>query len=183
MIDKTSLRQSLKQRRREQAPTDIAHASLQACKNIQSVPRFEKAKNVAIYSPFAGEIDPLSLLALNKSFFLPVVEDNFAMRFIAVHGNEDMALNRYGILEPIGNEVIDVAALDAVVIPLVAFSRRGDRLGMGAGYYDRALAQCSETTFRVGFAYSWQEVEQLYSEDWDIPLHAVITEKDIIHCC
>ncbi len=182
MIDKTQLRQSLKQRRRSLSPEDIALASDQACQSLLAIERFQHAKHVAIYSPFAGEIDPLALLQQDKQFYLPVVEDNFAMRFIAVNGSGDMALNRYGILEPTGSETIPVFELDAIVIPLVGFNRQGDRLGMGAGYYDRALAQCSEKTFRVGFAYAWQEVEQLRSEHWDVPLHAVVTDKEHIIC-
>lgn len=182
MIDKHQLRQSLKQRRRALNAEDIALASDQACQSLRSIERFQQAKHVAIYSPFAGEIDPLALLQQDKQFYLPVVEDNFAMRFIAVNDSEDMALNRYGILEPTGNQTIAVFELEAIVIPLVGFNRRGDRLGMGAGYYDRALVQCSEKTFRVGFAYSWQEVEQLRSEHWDMPLHAVVTEQEQIIC-
>lgn len=182
MINKHALRQALKQRRRALSADDITQASRLACSRLLRHPRFQAAKHIALYSPFAGEIDPLSLFNENQTFYLPVVEANYAMRFIAVERTSDLVKNRYGILEPTGNSAIDVNDLDVIVIPLLGFNRQGDRLGMGAGYYDRALAQCNGRTFHVGFAYSWQEVEQLSSEHWDVPLHAVVTEKEFIDC-
>jgi 5-formyltetrahydrofolate cyclo-ligase len=182
MINKHTLRQTLKQRRRALSTADIENASRRACALLSNHPRFQLGNHIALYSPFGGEISPLSLQHGDKYFYFPVVDAHFSMRFVAVKNTDDMTENRHGILEPKGDNAISIKNLDVVVIPLVGFNRQGDRLGMGAGYYDRALAHCREDTFKVGLAYSWQEVEQLCSEPWDIPLHAVVTEQEFIDC-
>ena len=66
-----------------------------------------------------------------------------------------------------------------MLTPLVAFDRRGNRLGQGAGHYDRAFATLP-SAWRVGVAWSVQECEELKADTWDIPLHAVVTEKEWI---
>lgn len=182
MIDKQALRQALKQQRRALSAPDIAKASQRACELLRTDARFQAAKSIAIYSPFAGEIDPSGLISGQQTFYLPVVDSGTGMRFVEAHGAEAMQPNRFGIFEPQGKESLPIAALDMVVLPLVAFNRRGDRLGMGAGFYDRALADVDSTPYRVGFAYDWQEVDELTSNAWDVPLHVVVTDKEIIHC-
>ena len=64
-----------------------------------------------------------------------------------------------------------------ILMPLVGFDRSGNRLGQGAGYYDRALAEKPET-LRIGIAWSVQECASLPADPWDMPLDAVITEKE-----
>ena len=90
-----------------------------------------------------------------------------------------MKKNRYGIPEPTGTGMVQVPEIDLVLLPLVGWDRFGSRLGMGAGYYDRALqpfAQ-SDRPLRVGVAYRVQQVEKLPAEPWDIQLHGMLTES------
>ncbi|MDC0524023.1 5-formyltetrahydrofolate cyclo-ligase [Porticoccaceae bacterium] len=75
-------------------------------------------------------------------------------------------------------------SLDVLFMPLVGFDRQGNRIGMGGGYYDRALAFMKEqenpSLTLVGLAHSIQEVPQISSQSWDIPLHLIATEKELI---
>lgn len=66
-----------------------------------------------------------------------------------------------------------------LLIPLVAYDRVGNRLGMGAGYYDRHLEPLRDLSspLRVGIAYSVQALDRITANDWDIPLHGVVTEN------
>ena len=75
----------------------------------------------------------------------------------------------------------DLAELtpDIVLTPLVGFDRRGTRLGQGAGHYDRAFA-AHPAAWRVGIAWSVQEVDALPADAWDVPLHAIATEREWI---
>ncbi len=93
-----------------------------------------------------------------------------------------MRPNRYGIPEPQNTERVSPAALDYLLIPLVGFDRQGNRLGMGGGYYDRALANLKpfRRTFKLGVAYSFQELIELEPKAWDIPLDGIVTEKELI---
>jgi len=95
-------------------------------------------------------------------------------------------LNRYGIEEPkaIGKPR-PANSFDLLLIPLVAFDRSGTRMGMGAGYYDRALEalghQTSTKPYLVGLAHHFQEVKSLERAPWDVPLDAILTDHEFIH--
>src|SRR5687767_13746260 len=91
-----------------------------------------------------------------------------------------MRRNRFGIPEPTGRRCAP-QQLDLVLLPLVAFDRRGARLGMGGGFYDRTFAFLRVAGRRkprlVGLAHHFQEVAQLPREPWDVPLAAIVTER------
>ena len=76
--------------------------------------------------------------------------------------------------------------LDVVLVPLVAFDRRGTRLGHGAGYYDAAFAfrHRSRRTrpVLVGLAHAFQEVDHIDEREWDVPLDVVVTDRAVIDC-
>jgi 5-formyltetrahydrofolate cyclo-ligase len=67
-------------------------------------------------------------------------------------------------------------------VPLLAFTRRGDRLGYGGGFYDRSLAQlrARRATLAIGFAFAGQEVDELPLEPTDEPLDMIVTEAGVI---
>lgn len=93
--------------------------------------------------------------------------------------------NRYGILEPSTKYIKPTAQLDIILMPLVGFDRLGNRLGMGGGYYDRALAFKRRQAWRkkpllIGLAFDGQEIQQLAAQPWDIPMDAVATPTRFI---
>jgi len=105
------------------------------------------------------------------------------MRFYSA--NNLNTLNRYGIEEPNASDSPWPAnAFDVMLIPLVAFDRNGTRIGMGAGYYDRAMQalahQTSTKPYLVGLAHHFQEVSSLKRESWDVPLDAILTDHEFI---
>jgi len=112
---------------------------------------------------------------------LPVIrrEDGHRMDFHAWREDTVLAENRYGILEPQETELLPVSSFDMLLMPLVGYDRSGNRLGMGAGYYDRCLVSIRdrETPLRVGVAYSLQETEPVEVQAWDVPLHGVVNEN------
>ncbi len=89
-------------------------------------------------------------------------------------------MNRLKIREPKLDvrDVLPLAELDVLVTPLVAFDVSGQRLGMGGGFYDRTLQNWQQYRLQpVGYAHDCQQVDSLPSEEWDIPLPAVITPE------
>ena len=111
----------------------------------------------------------------------------FMLEFVELAPGAALRRGPYGILEPPAHgRRARMAALDAVLVPLVAFDRDGHRLGMGAGYYDRALAPRRDRSrsYRrpklVGIAYACQELASITPRAWDVALDAVVTERELI---
>jgi 5-formyltetrahydrofolate cyclo-ligase len=114
--------------------------------------------------------------------FLPVIGEQNLMTFAEWTPGSELVANRYGIPEPPrAAQRCEIAALDIIAMPLVAWDRAGGRLGMGGGFYDRALAG-TKNSLLVGLAHSVQELRQVPRDDWDIPLDFVVTES-ALHCC
>lgn len=90
--------------------------------------------------------------------------------------------NRYGIPEPGPQYPLRPAQdLDMVLMPLVGWSKNGARLGMGGGFYDRALAGATGPV-RIGLGFECQQAEQVPTEGWDIPMDFVVTESAVYTC-
>lgn len=138
---------------------------------------------VAGYVAVDGELDPGPLLASlsgrGARVHLPVL-DGDALRFGPVDEMTELADNRFGIPEPTGVDPVDGGDLDVVLVPLVAVDPRGNRLGFGAGFYDRTFAFLRSATrparpLLVGLAHDLQVVDALDPSPWDVPLDAVLT--------
>jgi 5-formyltetrahydrofolate cyclo-ligase len=103
------------------------------------------------------------------------------MVFARWRGDEPLQPNALGIAEPMPSALaFSVAKLDIMFLPLLGWDKHGGRLGMGAGYYDRALAGVDGPTL-IGLAHQVQEVDKLPIDTWDIPLNSVVTDKNIYH--
>jgi 5-formyltetrahydrofolate cyclo-ligase len=146
--------------------------------------RARRAGSIACYWPFNGEPDitPVykQMMADGGRLALPVINGDNAgrMEFHVWRADTDLAKNSYGIFEPQATGIVPVSGLDMLIVPLVAYDRFGNRLGMGSGYYDRCLETIRDldTPLRVGVAYSLQEIDPLASEAWDVPLHGLVNE-------
>ena len=101
-------------------------------------------------------------------------ESSFVLTLFARYTNGE---NKFGIWEPKLNvqSVLPLEELDILFTPLVAFDKQGNRLGMGGGFYDRTLQNWRNSSFiPVGLAHQCQQVEQLPTEAWDVPLHQIL---------
>ena len=123
----------------------------------------------------------------NVRFSLPVLHPVCKGHLLFLKFDEHTALvkNKYNIEEPVlaCPSVIPSSQLDVILMPLVGFDTKGNRLGMGGGYYDRTLAFTKRTTNKpllIGVAHDVQEVERLPIAPWDIPLNAIITPTRLL---
>ena len=135
---------------------------------------------IAGFWPLPGEIDVLLLLhALAERGWplcLPVTpRRGFPLTFRMWKPGDLLVPGRFNTKHPAGPETVP----DYILVPLLAFDRAGNRLGYGGGYYDRTLAQFS-TAYRLGCAFSVQEVPHVPTGPEDIKLHAVATEVSVI---
>ncbi|WP_076925205.1 5-formyltetrahydrofolate cyclo-ligase [Pseudoalteromonas sp. EB27] len=151
------------------------------------------SKHIAIYLSNDGELDTSLLIkelwSLNHTVYLPIIHpfNSANLLFQRYEKNSPMRANRYGILEPKLNcsQICPLPVLDYLLMPLVAFDKQGNRLGMGGGFYDRTLARLHEQNWQkpqlIGLAHECQKVEALPIESWDVPLKTIIT-PDKTYC-
>lgn len=140
------------------------------------------ASLVALYLPVGSEApaDAFAepLMMAGKSLCLPCLEDNSPdMLFRHWAPGEELVLGYAGVSEPAPNAPLAVP--DAIFAPLVAFDRALNRLGQGGGHYDRVFARYNHA-IRIGIAWSGQERDDLVLDPWDVPLHAIVTEREFI---
>jgi 5-formyltetrahydrofolate cyclo-ligase len=154
---------------------------------------FRPGAHVALYLPMPGEVDlqPCFEVARERGtrIYAPRIESrrNRRMLFAPWTAGASRRTNAFGIVEPgAAAGFRPVVGLDIVVLPLVGFDARGNRLGMGAGYYDRALRRRLDASrgWRrprlVGVAYACQELPAIPASPWDVPLDLVVTERGVI---
>lgn len=144
-------------------------------------------KTVSLYMPIKGELDPLplgeKLRAAGAIAALPRVHsDNVPMSFREWRKDDPLNRGFGGIREP-DADAPEVTP-DILIVPLAAFDRRGFRIGYGKGHFDRTLGPLAreERPVMVGYAYAFQEIEEVPRELHDVPLDAVVTETEIIRC-
>ena len=179
----------------DQAQTSLTH-------KISQLRAYKKANSVAVYLPFKSEFPTQAIIKSNlrmgKQTYVPKItstrtnkmqfielSNKVAKRFVS-YGNNSQFLkkNTLGIEEPEqSNKHINPNSLDIIFMPLLGFDQNGTRLGMGGGYYDRALSfkhsfQRMRKPYLIGLAYEAQQVKKLHAESWDVLLDGVITEEN-----
>lgn len=183
---KTQLRSELRQRRQRLTATEQRAAARAVAHRIGGLPQWSTARRIALYRAADGEIDTDPLVELaradNKLLFLPVVRADDNLAFAAWLAGEHLSPNRYGIPEPpAAARRCPAAELDILFLPLVGWDRRGGRLGMGAGFYDRTLSGIQRPLL-IGLAHACQEVGEIPMDEWDIGLDFIATDNALYRC-
>jgi len=182
---KIQLRSDLRQRRKAVSTNEQDTAAQALVNSVITLPNWTAARKVALYLAADGEISTCALVkltrGLTKSIFLPRITDN-DLGFAPWYKDAALSPNRYNIPEPMKDEVLCPASqLDIIFLPTVGWDRRGGRLGMGGGFYDRTLTDITGPLL-VGLAYENQRVDDIPIERWDIPLDYVATDTALYHC-
>ncbi|MBL4773949.1 MAG: 5-formyltetrahydrofolate cyclo-ligase [Alcanivoracaceae bacterium] len=180
---KKNIRKRLLQARNNLNKNLVTNLSQQICDKILTHPYFVNSKTVATYHAIGNEVELFSLFNSNKEIALPVIQAKHIMQFRAVESQSHLTTNQYGILEPLDGQIINHEKIDLCILPMTGFSCRGDRLGMGGGYYDRYFELNKfqkKPTILAGVAYDFQEDDTIKSDAWDIPLDLIFTNKHII---
>ena len=188
---KHRLRSEIRQRRKSIDPA--RRQAMDRAINRALLERVQAPASVtlAAFWPFDGEPDLKPALKqlgeLGARIALPVIMDDADSRrltFRVWREADTLVQNSFGIEEPGGEDHLPVEQLDFVFLPLVAWDASGNRLGMGAGYYDRALAPLARSDYprRIGIAYELQKTECLPTDPWDVRLHEMITESGWFTC-
>jgi len=147
---------------------------------------YKKKITIAGYYPSNYEVNILSFLEkLSKKKFkiaLPVINSSGGMSFRSWIFKEPLYVNKFGILEPKSSKKKIIP--DLIMVPLVAFDNRLNRIGYGKGYYDRSLKKINKikkNAISLGIAYSFQKCQKIPTNKHDFKLDYIFTEKGIIN--
>lgn len=180
-MSKQTIREQLLTARRSVPQFEVLQRSEAVHKRLHGLAEFNQASTVLCYVSCRGEVDTLPVLeqciARGVSVFAPRI-DGTTMEWRRFSGFNSLKRGRFGILEPTKDSPLYASHDDAVVlVPGVAFTPHGDRLGMGGGYFDQFLA--TSTCFRVGLAFDYQIVDSLPHEEHDQIMDVIVTESTI----
>ncbi len=188
-MNNNTIRKTIREQRRQLSHEQRLQASISISEAIVHSSLFMRAKHIAFYLSNDGEIDisPVFQTAWQrgKLCYLPVLNPYGKKLSFALYTPESvMRNNRYGIPEPVVNKraLLSPQQLNLVLTPLVAFDSNGNRIGMGGGYYDRSFAflrrqQNYKQPRLCGTGFSFQQVDHIQQQKWDVPLLGVYTDE------
>lgn len=147
-----------------------------------SLPEFKSAGMVLFFASFRSEVEtgPMIRRALTsgKRAVLPKVKGTELVLYEIADWDKDVSPGAWGIPEPHENRPVGLDEIDLILVPGAAFDGRGNRVGYGAGFYDKLLSAFTKTT--VALAFEAQVVPRVPAESHDIPVKKIVTEKRII---
>ena len=186
---KANLRKQLRAQRRSLSGTEHARRSRLAAKAIAGLPGFRAGKRIAVYLPFDRETDTAALIGAARRrgvrVFVPVIVDRRHGRLRFYPLGRKTRRGVFGIAVP--SELarpVSARWLDLIVVPLVGVDAEGRRLGMGGGFYDRALEFRRKRRrwsgpHLAGLAFDCQRTNSKFAEPWDVNLDSLATESGL----
>lgn len=182
---KQRLRREHRERRQNQTPSFAAEAARHAARHLEASPLWQSSRHLGLFIANDGELDPSVIASAarraQKTLYLPSLQGQ-TLDFRYWGPTTPLRPNRYGIDESMG-AIATEGVLDLLLMPLVAWSPQGARLGMGGGFYDRFVAAQREhgCPFLLGLAYDDQQDPRIdaLQESWDQPLDGVLTESGL----
>ena len=184
MTGKEELRALIQKNRSAISMIEVVELSARIAERVLALPDYARAERVLLYASIQTEVDTRALireiLRSGRKAYLPRTYAYGVMEAARLIDPELVRRTRLGIYEPVGDEIGSPESMDLILVPGIAFDRRGGRLGRGAGYYDRYLANCEGTV--AALAFELQILDALPVEAHDVLMDMVITERTIYDC-
>lgn len=186
MNEKVKIRGKLLKFRRQMSESERVARSKKIAARLENLKEFKEANHVLFYYSVTGEADTRELIEKYiglKQLYLPVVLGKNQLAAVPVKKPLDLRLDYEGMPAP---AVSDVNALhdkeiEIVIVPGVAFDKKGNRIGRGKGYYDRYLQKCHKV-LRIGLAFEEQVLETLPKDPYDETVDFIITDTKMYRC-
>lgn len=191
-----SLRRQCREQRRSLSVLQQQQHGQQATSLLLKSPWLQRPKKIAIFLSEDGELETRLLIKRlwqsNHTLYLPIMTHPRrrlnVMAFAPYTPQTRLKPNHFKMLEPADKNqpIVYGHQLDLIITPLTCFDATGSRIGMGGGFYDKAFAfkqrQAKHQAARpqlIGWAHECQRVQQIQREEWDVPLDALVSEKQI----
>lgn len=181
--DVEAIRAEMLDCRRRLSDEVLSTASAVVVERLMGIPEMLSVRTIGAYVGMRGEVDPSALCDDGRfEVALPVTTLGETLRFVVP--DEALRPGPYGTSQPGSGRDVEPCALDVVLVPLVVADLKGNRVGHGAGYYDRTFAQCRGRMdggpILIGLCHAFQVVEMLEAQPWDVPMDLLVTDAGLI---
>lgn len=178
-MEKYEIRRKIKNLRTMLDELEREQAAAQVFDRLEKTAAFLMAEHVLMYHSLPDELSTRAFLRKwggKKHFYLPRV--NGVNLDILPYDESRLELGAFHIEEPSGDDLVSADTLELIIVPAVAFDRKGNRLGRGKGFYDRLLNTVRAT--KIGVGYEFQVYDELPAEPHDVPMDMIITQNETI---
>jgi 5-formyltetrahydrofolate cyclo-ligase len=169
-------------------PVDVRVKSAAIWERLSALPEFASAEWLLVYVSAGNEVDTHGLieqlLAMGKRVCVPKFDETEKQYIVSElkDFHAELAKGQFGIMEPKPGTArpVEVARLQALLVPGLAFDENGNRLGRGMGFFDRLLRDAHG--LRIALAYDFQILSEVPTADHDVRLNFIVTETRSINC-
>jgi 5-formyltetrahydrofolate cyclo-ligase len=186
---KNTIRKQILDIRNKLSNENVACLSKSIFLNLIETSFFYHSNHVVVYLDFKHEVNTDIIInhciLHNKKVYVPIcIPETHEICISRITNLDELQSGYFGIREPKSEYIrlSDSSLIDLVLVPGVAFDSDGNRIGFGAGYYDRFMKRLSPMAVKAALAYSFQVVDMIPSDEYDIPVDYIITEKGTISC-
>ncbi len=184
MEKRKQIRSEMKARRNALSKEEREKASAAICEHLKKASWYDDTEMLLCYMPIGSEVDVGLFMEMalrdGKRIYIPRTEGD-RMTFYRFEGHSHLEKGNFGVLEPrISKDYYHPDWDGVVIVPGVAFSKKGERMGYGKGYYDRFLAN-SPHLYPVGVGFAVQIADTLHAHEMDVPMMELYTEKGGIY--
>ena len=177
-MTKEEIRDRIKTRKSLLSAAEKTAAARRVFSRLEQSAAFMLAEKVLLYHSLPDELSTREFIdkwSGRKRFFLPRV--NGVNLDILPYDRSRLAMGAFHIEEPQCDDTADIGEIELIVVPAVAYDRRGNRVGRGKGYYDRLLRDSRATKVGVGYDFQLIEGDDIDAEPHDVAVDIVITES------
>jgi len=184
---KPQIRTTMKDSLTAMTSQDRHRRSMAACDLVAGTREFRHGQLIMLYLSLPSEVETATLAvrawAEGKQIAVPRVDwGTQKMDPVEINSLDVGMETSKGVREPVEGRVVPLDLIDMVIIPGMAFDRRGYRVGRGRGFYDRFLAQQGFRGIRCALCFHEQLIDEVPAETHDIPMDLVVTDREVIHC-
>ena len=180
MKSKETLRKTILAKRQHIDPQDIAHRSTLICQKLREIPLLRDADTILTYLAKPEEASPADLITWahdrGTTILVPITQADGLMDWTEYRKDDTLQPGPLGIPRPDTLRITEPPVDGPVIIPVVAFTENGHRIGHGAGYYDRFLA--THQGPRIAIALDYQRIPPFQPDPHDIHMHLIVTESN-----
>jgi 5-formyltetrahydrofolate cyclo-ligase len=179
-------REMLSQRNKQKGEVKLEKDAM-IKEKLLSLNEYKKSKIILFYVSIRGEVKTEDMLSQalreGKRVLVPFVNVKKKLMLISeIHDLNELSPGAFGIPVPTHPKKFPLDKIDLMVVPGIAFDRKGNRVGYGTGFYDRFLKRLKRNVPVIALAYDFQIVPKIMPDKYDVRIHKIVTENEVISC-